>query len=649
MKKFTLFLLLAFFGFSFAASADSSLAITDVMYDFPGTDDGHEYVKIQNTGADSVDVTGYKFIDGSSATKHSINLPPKNGSVGSPVIAPGGFFILADNASTYLADNPGFSGTVLDSAFSLKNEGATVELLDAAGNLAASYAYSPENNTPPPPFGDPNNSSNDSSQQADPPKIFINEIMYDLPGSDDGREWVEVYNAGSGDADLSALKFFEAETNHSISPYNGGNSALPAGGYAVIAGSPEKFLADWPDFQGAIFDSSFSLSNTGESLAVKYSDGNIIDQASYSSDQGAAGDGNSLQKNGSDWLHAAPTPGASNKTSSEELALPDDPGGSGNSQDSSGGGTGRGADFSQSVNSSSSVNTGGGSSSAQPAPKIAKPAKVSLKIDAPAYAIANSSFNVSASGIPPGTAGKYVWNFGNGEVVEAEGGSSMDYAYQFPGQYLITLDFFKDGSSAPIKATAKIKAEENPVAISSVKEDGSIEISNKAAHQEDIAGWAVKEGDLNFKIPEDTVLVAGGRIVLPAKIIKFPSYAGEIDLLYPSGETASVFGKTEEQALAEEIPIQKIPSIPAKETKIADPVHAKPAPSADQSVKGEALSASAANASPEGKSSPIFPWMLGLAGIVIFSSGLALAVAPKGFNFLKADKSAPQSDFKILD
>ena len=46
--------------------------------------------------------------------------------------------------------------------------------------------------------------------------VVINEIMYDVEGTDTGREWIEVYNDSDAPVDLSAFKFFEADTNHEI-------------------------------------------------------------------------------------------------------------------------------------------------------------------------------------------------------------------------------------------------------------------------------------------------------------------------------------------------------------------------------------------------------------------------------------------------
>ncbi len=151
------------------------------------------------------------------------------------------------------------------------------------------------------------------------PKAFalagleINEIMYDLEtGSDEGREWVEVYNNGNEPVDFSTYRFFEADTNHKLISIVGGRN-IPPLGYALIISDAVKFKTDWPAFVGIIFDSTFSLSNTGEVLMLKDKDLNIVDQRSYSSIMGATGDGKTLQLVGGSWVASRPTPGAENK------------------------------------------------------------------------------------------------------------------------------------------------------------------------------------------------------------------------------------------------------------------------------------------------------------------------------------------------
>src|SRR3989344_2910155 len=107
--------------------------------------------------------------------------------------------------------------------------------------------------------------------------MVINEIMYDLKGSDTDREWIEVVNAGGDAVDLSEWKFFEANTNHKLTLVLG-QATLPPGAYAVIVDNPEKFKNDWPGYSGVLFDSSFSLNNTGETISLRT--GELIDVGS---------------------------------------------------------------------------------------------------------------------------------------------------------------------------------------------------------------------------------------------------------------------------------------------------------------------------------------------------------------------------------
>ena len=144
-------------------------------------------------------------------------------------------------------------------------------------------------------------------------QVAITEIMYDLKsGSDAGREWVEVYNASTSSVAVTELRLFENGTNHKIIAFSG-EDTLPSGSYAVIASSPATFKTDWPDFSGTLFDSAFSFSNTGETIALRDTSLTIIDSVSYQGLWGASGDGNSLNRapSGSGpFVPRMPSPGA---------------------------------------------------------------------------------------------------------------------------------------------------------------------------------------------------------------------------------------------------------------------------------------------------------------------------------------------------
>jgi hypothetical protein len=147
--------------------------------------------------------------------------------------------------------------------------------------------------------------------------IQISEIMYDLPGSDTGREWVEICNNNSVAENLTGWKFFEGGTNHGLTLTNG-SWILDAGAYAIIADNPATFLQDNPSYAGTLFDSSFSLSNTGEQIGLKNSSLELVESITYNSSWGANGNGNSLQFVNGNWCEGNTTPGYANVCTVQE-------------------------------------------------------------------------------------------------------------------------------------------------------------------------------------------------------------------------------------------------------------------------------------------------------------------------------------------
>jgi hypothetical protein len=140
--------------------------------------------------------------------------------------------------------------------------------------------------------------------------VSFSEIMYDVPGSDEKREWVEMHNRGTEAVDISGWRFVEGGVHHKLVPH--GTSSIPAGAYALIVENADAFFADYPGFSGIVFDSSFSLSNEGETLLLRDSSGTDIASVSYAASMGAKGDGTSLQLIGGSWLASVPTLGAEN-------------------------------------------------------------------------------------------------------------------------------------------------------------------------------------------------------------------------------------------------------------------------------------------------------------------------------------------------
>ncbi|HVV15542.1 MAG TPA: lamin tail domain-containing protein [Candidatus Paceibacterota bacterium] len=110
--------------------------------------------------------------------------------------------------------------------------------------------------------------------------VEITHVEYDLPGSDDGREWVEIANKGKDSVDISKYKFLEGGVNHKLTAA-AGSATLSPGASAVIAEDPTTYLSEHPGETRSVFKSSFSLSNEGETLALVNASGKTEYSMSY--------------------------------------------------------------------------------------------------------------------------------------------------------------------------------------------------------------------------------------------------------------------------------------------------------------------------------------------------------------------------------
>ena len=108
------------------------------------------------------------------------------------------------------------------------------------------------------------------------PKVIITEIGACATGD---SEWIEVMNISDQAVDLTTWKFYEQETNHSVSSMDVGNGLQPfldPEEVAVIVDKWEDFSAKLSGFTGKVFDSSWgSLNNSGEMIALRDESGNI--------------------------------------------------------------------------------------------------------------------------------------------------------------------------------------------------------------------------------------------------------------------------------------------------------------------------------------------------------------------------------------
>ncbi len=161
--------------------------------------------------------------------------------------------------------------------------------------------------------------------------VLINEIMYN---PDTGKEeWVEIYNNTGSAINLTGWRFVEGGTAHAlVSQQNG--MTVDAGGYAILADSAALFLSDYGSNPSSgswvVIDTVFSLSNTGEGIAISSSGftGVLIDTLTYSNTWNNNVKGKTIERinpagsstDPSNWQESAAgggTPGAENSSALE--------------------------------------------------------------------------------------------------------------------------------------------------------------------------------------------------------------------------------------------------------------------------------------------------------------------------------------------
>jgi len=355
----------------------------------------------------------------------------------------------------------------------------------------------------------------------------ISEIMYDLEGTDTNREWIEVKNVGTESDDLSKWYFFSDNSKHALVPQ--GASLVPAGGYAVITQNVSNFQSDWPNYSGLIFDSSWTGFNneTGEVISLKDSNLNEVSIVSFDSGMGGAGDGNSLQKLGSTWSGATPTPGLENKSTTNNPPP---------------------ATTSTPESSSSSANT----EDQNIKRKETEVPKMATNIISKNTVFTGIPFRIDTNtlGYKKETlkVGRLVWNFGDGMSRTTSDHSPFEYMYQYPGEYVLALSYFYPDDQV-VDATDRmiIKVVPAGVVISSVGgiSDPYIEIENKSGFEVDLSGWVIKGAISSFYVPE-------GTIILPSKSIRFSSRITgfnandllNVNILSTNGEIVSSYPST---------------------------------------------------------------------------------------------------------
>ena len=130
---------------------------------------------------------------------------------------------------------------------------------------------------------DDDSSSDDDDDSAPqvflPGALIVTEIFNNPQGTDEGREWFELFNPGSEDIDLLGWTLEDFHTNH----YLIGESVLvPAGSYAVLGESTEEINLGTPvDFAYGFDGNGFPLGNNTDEVVLISPGGTLVDSVAY--------------------------------------------------------------------------------------------------------------------------------------------------------------------------------------------------------------------------------------------------------------------------------------------------------------------------------------------------------------------------------
>jgi hypothetical protein len=121
----------------FTLPVHAAIVINQVMYDPAGSNTGHQWIEVTNTGPDIIDlgVKDIRLFD--SSGNHLI----KAYGEGNTVMAAGETAIIAQNPLLYLDEYPNYSGKLLKSSFKLPATSGEVGILQTDGAVLVQSKY----------------------------------------------------------------------------------------------------------------------------------------------------------------------------------------------------------------------------------------------------------------------------------------------------------------------------------------------------------------------------------------------------------------------------------------------------------------------------------------------------------------------------
>jgi hypothetical protein len=112
--------------------------------------------------------------------------------------------------------------------------------------------------------------------------IVINEISYNNDANPDPGDWIEIYNKGKQDIDISGWKITDSDPNHQF--IFAANTWFKANEYLIVANDLTKMKAVFGSVKNLEGPFGFGLGNTVDAVRLYSRSNQLIDEVSYSND-----------------------------------------------------------------------------------------------------------------------------------------------------------------------------------------------------------------------------------------------------------------------------------------------------------------------------------------------------------------------------
>ncbi len=112
-------------------------------------------------------------------------------------------------------------------------------------------------------------------------QVIINEIMYHPPPAipeAPGKEWIELYNAGTNAVDLTGWRLTKGVS------FTFTNLTIPVGGYLVVAADQAVFATNYPGVTNVVGNWTGKLRNSGDTIELHDATGQQVDSVTYANE-----------------------------------------------------------------------------------------------------------------------------------------------------------------------------------------------------------------------------------------------------------------------------------------------------------------------------------------------------------------------------